>query len=162
MSQFLRESIGGRLTGDSALVALVDIDPNDPDGAAPAMFAATRNEADQPERCLTYRLREIPDNRFGSDLPLEDGEDDTSRYISDYVLEVEYWTRSSDTAPLESVRRRLRAIFHNRVWNVSGAESGRVLDSKCEMADIDHWDKTTNEHFGLFRFRLRYSYTPAA
>ena len=150
MSQALKIAVTSRLTGDTALVALLGKDPNSP--ADPAIFNATKSQAPPVYDCLTFRIDTGSlDKRFRPPPGLGPST------VEDVYYECEAWTQAPDSAPLEAIGVRLRALFENAAFPFTG---GRVFESTEVVYQTDLYDDKLNSWYGLFRYRLRTQATP--
>lgn len=151
MSQAVRIAVASRLIGDSALAALLAVSPFDP--TKPAIFNASKNQAPPVYDCLTYRMSsEEPDKRFEPPIPGA-GESD----IIDLYIDCEAWSQKPDSANIEAIGARLRALFANQSFDAP--PDGRIFKSEWITARTDIYDNKLNCWCGLWRFRLRLALT---
>ena len=156
MSQSIKIAACALLAGDEALLALLTTHPDDP--TLPAIFNGTKSQSPPVYDCLTYRLtEETNDKRFRPAVPNAPGAAAVyTQKVQETMLDVEAWTLTPDSAPLDAINARLDALFHETAFPANG---GQVFWSECIMRQTDLYNKTLNAWFSLSRFRLRFQQT---
>lgn len=147
MSQTTRIAVTAAMMADAQLVALLNKDPDD--ASAPAIFNATKNQSPPVYDCVTYRISTAsPDKRFQPPRVAGGGPSSVQREWFD----IEAWTQTADSAPLESIAARLIAIFDGKALLLQGG--GSIFWSQLLLSQPDHYDQTLNAWFTLLRFEI--------
>ena len=142
MSEFTKTAIYSKLTGDTALAALLGKDEN----AAAAVFNTTMNRLREDATtgwtypAVTFREADgVADARFVS------GSHGTEAF------DFEVWWQNDSSLPGSRIAARLEALLHNKTLTVS---SGKVYCCEKVSQIPDQYDDKLKVHFGLYRYKL--------
>ena len=161
MSQAIKIAVCARFVNDASpegTTALPGLLAKNPlDSTLPAIFNGTKADNPPVYDCLTYRLTQAtPDNRFQPAQPLLAPGQPPVIYtegVENFFLDLEAWTQTEDSAPLDAINLRLDALFHHQAFDTS---AGRVFRAERIMRETDLYDKVLEAWFSLSRYRLRF------
>ena len=151
MSTAVKDAVVTLLVADTALVGVLTANPAD--GTKPAIFPARRNTGSTVYPSLVYRVSTVTDdNRFREPLPRAPGASRTTVAMQDYFVDFSAFDNQPSSDNVEAVGDRLRALFHQVAFSVTG---GRVFYSRCVSGTPDGFDNVDNVWVLVARYRMR-------